>query len=127
MVLKLKEQVIRGHHPTAEKMASHPIVVTTDIEGIGKSPMGENMDEYPGLGLQPAADTFQQVRPVAHVLKHFRNKAVKDLSLFKAIPVQFFGGFESAIHTLRYKTPGSDFYKIFEIKGWQYFPETGFR
>ncbi len=82
-------------------MSPHPIVIIAEIESIGKLAVSENMDERLALGLQPAADMFQQEWPIAHVLKHFRNKAVKDLSLFKAIPVQFFGGFESAIHTLR--------------------------
>jgi hypothetical protein len=32
--------------------------------------------------------------------------------------VQLFGGFESAIHTLRKEWPSSDVYKIFKVKKW---------
>jgi len=32
--------------------------------------------------------------------------------------VQFFGGIERTNYTLRYKTPGSNFYKILKVKKW---------
>ena len=68
--LEVVEQVVAGHHPAAEEVPRHPVGGTARLVGIGVGTVGEEVQEEPAVGPQPASDAGEQLLPVAHVLEH---------------------------------------------------------
>ena len=69
--IEIEYQVVGRHHPTGEKMATHPVVIAIRFKGIGVLAVGKDMNEDPTVAFQPGIDTRKKCFPVAHVFKHF--------------------------------------------------------
>jgi hypothetical protein len=67
---ELPDQVVAGHDAAGEEMAADPVGLVVQVEAVGGRPVGEDVDEHPPVGLQPAPRAGQQAAPVGHVFEH---------------------------------------------------------
>jgi hypothetical protein len=83
-----RQQVVGGHHPAGEEVATHPVVVGVGLEEVGEAGAREDVDEELAPGDEPAGDAPEELRPVAHVLEHLhRDHAVEGAGGLEAVHV----------------------------------------
>jgi hypothetical protein len=53
IILKIEQQVVRGHETTSKKMSAHPVILALGFKKISVLPMTENMDKEQRVRLHP--------------------------------------------------------------------------